>query len=39
MEILTQLFGRLHPIILHMPIGILSVAFLMEWIGRNEKYA
>ncbi|MFK8009987.1 MAG: FN3 associated domain-containing protein [Saprospiraceae bacterium] len=38
MEII-QFFGRLHPIILHLPIGILAVAFLMEWAGRKEKYA
>ncbi len=39
MEILIQFFGRLHPIILHLPIGILAVAFIMEWMGRKEKYA
>ena len=38
MEI-TQFFGRLHPIVLHLPIGILAIAFLMEWMGRKEKYA
>jgi len=37
MEII-QFFGRLHPIILHLPIGILVVAFIMEWMGRKEKY-
>lgn len=36
---LIQFFGRLHPLVLHLPIGILAVAFIMEWIGRKEKYA
>jgi len=38
MEII-QFFGRLHPLILHLPIGILAIAFIMEWMGRKEKYA
>ena len=33
-----QFFGRLHPLVLHLPIGILALAFLMEWASRNEKY-
>lgn len=37
MEII-QFFGRLHPLILHLPIGILTIAFLMEWMSRKEKY-
>ncbi len=38
MEVL-QFFGRLHPLILHLPIGILALAFLMEWMSRYDKYA
>ena len=37
MDIL-QFFGRLHPLILHLPIGILALAFLMECLVRKEKY-
>ena len=36
---IIQFFGRLHPLVLHLPIGILAIAFVMEWIGRKEKYA
>lgn len=33
-----ELIGRLHPLIVHLPIGILLLAFLMELISRKEKY-
>lgn len=33
-----QILGRFHPLILHMPIGILVLAFLMEWMSRKEKF-
>lgn len=29
-------FGRLHPLILHLPIGFLLLAFLMEWRDRKS---
>ncbi len=38
MEII-QFLGRLHPLVLHLPIGILAMAFVMEWLGRKEKHA
>lgn len=31
--------GRFHPLIVHMPIGILVLAFVMELLSRKEKYA
>jgi len=34
----TQFLGRLHPLILHLPIGILAVGFVMEWLSGKEKY-
>ena len=34
-----QLLGRLHPLILHLPIGILLLVWLMEWLGQKDKYA
>ena len=33
-----EVFGRLHPLILHMPIGILALAFLMELLSKRESY-
>ncbi|MEM1320520.1 MAG: FN3 associated domain-containing protein [Bacteroidota bacterium] len=38
MDTLIQLFGRFHPLILHLPIGILVLAFLMEWMGNKANY-
>ena len=38
MEI-VQFFGRLHPLVLHLPIGFLALAFIMEWASRKEKFA
>lgn len=37
MEILTFI-GRFHPLVLHLPIGALVVAFLMEVLSRRPKY-
>ncbi|MEM6967050.1 MAG: FN3 associated domain-containing protein, partial [Bacteroidota bacterium] len=37
MEI-VQFFGRLHPLILHLPVGILAIAFLMELAGKSKRY-
>jgi len=33
------LIGRLHPLVVHLPIGILLLLALFEFLGRNEKYA
>ena len=30
-------FGRLHPLVLHLPIGFLLLAFLMEWRDRKNE--
>jgi len=35
---IIQFLGRLHPLVLHLPIGILVLAFLMECVSRKEKY-
>ena len=37
MEII-EFFGRLHPLVLHLPIGFLALAFVMELASRKEKY-
>ncbi|MEM7371632.1 MAG: c-type cytochrome domain-containing protein [Bacteroidota bacterium] len=31
--------GRFHPLIVHLPIGILILAFVMELLSRKEKYS
>ena len=31
-------FGRFHPSIVHLPIGLLLLAALMEWFSRRPKY-
>lgn len=32
-------FGRFHPLFLHLPIGFLVLAFVMEFLSRKTKYA
>ena len=32
-----EFIGRLHPLILHLPIGFLILAYLMEWFGKKRK--
>lgn len=32
-----EIIGRLHPLLLHLPIGILALAFLMEWFNRRNQ--
>lgn len=31
-------FGRLHPLLVHLPIGILVMAALLDFFGRRKKY-
>ncbi len=31
-------FGRLHPLILHLPIGFLGIAFIMECFSKRRNY-
>jgi uncharacterized membrane protein len=33
------LLGRTHPLIVHLPIGILFIAFLLECLGRFQNFA
>ncbi len=35
---IIEILGRFHPVILHIPIGILVLAFLMEYLSRRERY-
>jgi len=34
-----EFIGHLHPLIVHLPIGILSLAFLIELAGRREAWS
>jgi len=31
--------GRSHPLLVHLPIGMLLVVFILEWLGRKPAYA
>lgn len=37
MEVLKQLLGRLHPIIVHLPIGFIIAALMLQWLDRGKK--
>jgi mono/diheme cytochrome c family protein/uncharacterized membrane protein len=34
-----EFFGHFHPLLVHLPIGILFVALLLQWMNRNNQYA
>jgi mono/diheme cytochrome c family protein/uncharacterized membrane protein len=36
---ITEAIGRFHPVLVHLPIGILLVGLLLQWLSRKEKYA
>lgn len=36
---IVEFFGRFHPLVVHLPIGILLLAFLFEWLSRKPQYA
>jgi len=35
----TELIGRLHPLLVHLPIGILLIALLLQWLSQKQAYA
>jgi uncharacterized membrane protein/mono/diheme cytochrome c family protein len=35
---LLNFLGRLHPLILHLPIGFLVMTLVMEWAARKERF-
>ncbi|MEQ8218504.1 MAG: c-type cytochrome domain-containing protein [Arenibacter sp.] len=37
MEVIQQLIGRLHPIVVHLPIGFILAALLLQWYDRKNK--
>lgn len=38
MDLITSFFGRFHPLLVHLPIGILFLAFLFECLAFKPKY-
>lgn len=39
MKDIALFLGSWHPLLVHLPIGMLIMAFLLEWMARIEKYA
>lgn len=35
---MTEFIGNFHPVLVHLPIGILLIAVLFEFLSRKEKY-
>lgn len=35
---IIEFIGRFHPLFVHLPIGILLIAILFEWLSRKEKF-
>ncbi len=35
---MSEFLGHFHPLIVHLPIGILLIALLLQWLARKEKY-
>jgi uncharacterized membrane protein len=38
MNALIDFFGRFHPVLVHLPIGFLLLALILQWLSRKEKY-
>lgn len=36
---MTEFLGHFHPLLVHLPIGILLIALLLQYFARKEKYA
>src|SRR5438046_3096674 len=35
---MTQFFGRLHPLLVHLPIGLIVLLAFLEWIARYPRF-
>jgi len=35
---ITEFFGHFHPLVVHLPIGILLMAVLLYWLSQNPKF-
>jgi uncharacterized membrane protein/mono/diheme cytochrome c family protein len=38
MNAMIEFFGRFHPVLVHLPIGFLLLALVLQWLARKEKY-
>jgi mono/diheme cytochrome c family protein/uncharacterized membrane protein len=36
---ILEFIGRFHPLLVHLPIGVLLLALLLQWLSQKEKYA
>lgn len=36
---ITEFFGHFHPVVVHLPIGILLVALLLQWLSGKERFS
>lgn len=39
MNAFTDFFGRFHPLLVHLPIGFLLMALVLQWLCNKKKYA
>jgi uncharacterized membrane protein len=39
MLFITEVIAHFHPLLVHLPIGILLLAILFHWLSTKEKYA
>ncbi|MCM4167797.1 hypothetical protein KCTC52924_01398 [Arenibacter antarcticus] len=37
MEVIQQLIGRLHPVVVHLPIGFIITGLLLQWFDRKKR--
>lgn len=37
MDVIKQLLGRLHPLIVHLPIGFIILGLLLQWYDRKKR--
>ncbi|MGZ5133754.1 MAG: c-type cytochrome domain-containing protein [Flavitalea sp.] len=35
---ITEFIGRLHPLLVHLPIGMLVIACLLQWLSVNKRF-
>jgi uncharacterized membrane protein/mono/diheme cytochrome c family protein len=36
---IIEFIGHFHPLLVHLPIGILFIALILQWMSRKKKYA
>ena len=37
-SLMIEFLGHFHPLIVHLPIGILLIGLLLQWLSRKKKY-